>query len=827
MQADAKKGLPKGPTEVVVERAVESYRWVRDYYTAVKNGHYQPFSALERKAREATRNEPWGPTGTMLNELAEESYKEEACYVIFAVVEMRLGYPPEKWRNVYKALTVLEFILKRGSEVWVTLAKGELERKLGLLEEFEFFDEKGHDQGINVRHRSAAIRALLQSPRLLAAEREAAQKKRRQYQGYSRDDLDAHGERQPRSDDLDFRRGSSTFARTTASGDSSPDGSPHGFAQFRNDGERFAGPRQAGQGRGAPPNPGSSSAAAPSGSAPAGRNAGEMKGVTLEDNKRYLAALKAIMARPENRTCADCCGASSSRPTWASINAGVFICMQCAGIHRGLGVHISKVRSCTLDTWLPDQVAFMAATGNATANSYWEATLPPNERPTSGDRSSLSTFIRLKYTGQWAQGTWPPEHSRQAAPTEPAWPVEAPPAPSQQRFSSDAFPTTTVAAPTAKPAPAAAAAAAEAPPSGAGSFWGAFPEPEQAAAPRPTPPPAPQSGGLFWADFQESSRPRPQAAAVLSNPAPAPAPQQQAVAPPQPMVMFDLLSFDELPAFTPATALPATPTVRVAAGEMNLLNFDDSPRAANGGAASSRATATSVQGPPPARPPAPAEPLYSNQQSPPQQHPAPASDLQLLEQLSHSPNLMDHADLYGAEASVPPSTSGVNGAFGSGAFNNYPESQHTGRESIVPGLDDLLSYQYTGADYHSSRLDELPPARSSQMSSTSQLAYGSAAVPPPSSTAIARHSIPPRVVSAQPPQKHLQAESNLSRAGLSASSSRGTWQNSGGQGRAGAAGMSVFDTLQEEVLSTYHISSSPGGKRMSSGNAQPMRAPMR
>ena len=49
----------KGPTELVVNATVESYRWVRDYYTAVKNGQYRPFTALERKVREATRNEAW------------------------------------------------------------------------------------------------------------------------------------------------------------------------------------------------------------------------------------------------------------------------------------------------------------------------------------------------------------------------------------------------------------------------------------------------------------------------------------------------------------------------------------------------------------------------------------------------------------------------------------------------------------------------------------------------------------------------------------------------------------------------------------------------
>lgn len=69
-----------------------------------------------------------------------------------------------------------------------------------------------------------------------------------------------------------------------------------------------------------------------------------MKGVTLEENKKRVEALKVLLQRPENRNCADCRdGGAASRPSWASINTGVFICMRCAGIHRGLGVHISKV----------------------------------------------------------------------------------------------------------------------------------------------------------------------------------------------------------------------------------------------------------------------------------------------------------------------------------------------------------------------------------------------------------------------------------------------------------------------------------------------------
>jgi stromal membrane-associated protein len=111
--------------------------------------------------------------------------------------------------------------------------------------------------------------------------------------------------------------------------------------------------------------------------------------VSKELNAKHRKILEGLLKLPENRECADC---QTKGPRWASVNLGIFICMQCSGIHRSLGVHISKVRSATLDTWLPEQVAFIQSMGNEKSNSFWEAELPPNY-----DRVGIENFIRAKY----------------------------------------------------------------------------------------------------------------------------------------------------------------------------------------------------------------------------------------------------------------------------------------------------------------------------------------------------------------------------------------------------------------------------------------------
>ncbi|KIM81712.1 hypothetical protein PILCRDRAFT_38800, partial [Piloderma croceum F 1598] len=96
---------------------------------------------------------------------------------------------------------------------------------------------------------------------------------------------------------------------------------------------------------------------------------------TTERNARTL---REFVKKPENKVCADC---KRNDPRWASWNLGVYLCIRCSGIHRGMGTHISKVKSIDLDAWTPDQMQSVEKWGNRRANLYWEAHLKPGHVP--------------------------------------------------------------------------------------------------------------------------------------------------------------------------------------------------------------------------------------------------------------------------------------------------------------------------------------------------------------------------------------------------------------------------------------------------------------
>nr|XP_021506902.1 arf-GAP with coiled-coil, ANK repeat and PH domain-containing protein 2 isoform X5 [Meriones unguiculatus] len=108
------------------------------------------------------------------------------------------------------------------------------------------------------------------------------------------------------------------------------------------------------------------------------------------------SALQRVQCIPGNTSCCDC---GLADPRWASINLGITLCIECSGIHRSLGVHFSKVRSLTLDTWEPELLKLMCELGNDVINRVYEAKLDKMgiKKPQPGQRQEKEAYIRAKY----------------------------------------------------------------------------------------------------------------------------------------------------------------------------------------------------------------------------------------------------------------------------------------------------------------------------------------------------------------------------------------------------------------------------------------------
>ncbi|XP_029002785.1 arf-GAP with coiled-coil, ANK repeat and PH domain-containing protein 2-like isoform X2 [Betta splendens] len=120
-------------------------------------------------------------------------------------------------------------------------------------------------------------------------------------------------------------------------------------------------------------------------------------GETKERSLKGESALQKVLAIPGNASCCDC---GQPDPRWASINLGITLCIQCSGIHRSLGVHFSKVRSLTLDTWEPELLKLMCELGNRVINQIYEARREElgARKPQPGDpRQEVEAYIKAKY----------------------------------------------------------------------------------------------------------------------------------------------------------------------------------------------------------------------------------------------------------------------------------------------------------------------------------------------------------------------------------------------------------------------------------------------
>ncbi|XP_054615999.1 epsin-2 isoform X2 [Dunckerocampus dactyliophorus] len=133
------------------------------------------YSDAEKKVREATSNDPWGPSSSLMSEIADLTYNVVAFSEIMSMIWRRLNDHGKNWRHVYKALTLLDYLIKTGSER-VALQCKENIFAIQTLKDFQYIDRDGKDQGINVREKSKQLVVLLKDEDRLKGERSQALK---------------------------------------------------------------------------------------------------------------------------------------------------------------------------------------------------------------------------------------------------------------------------------------------------------------------------------------------------------------------------------------------------------------------------------------------------------------------------------------------------------------------------------------------------------------------------------------------------------------------------------------------------------------------------
>ncbi|XP_016405157.1 epsin-2-like [Sinocyclocheilus rhinocerous] len=133
------------------------------------------YSEPEKKVREATSNDPWGPSSSLMSEIADLTYNVVAFSEIMTMIWKRLNDHGKNWRHVYKALTLLDYLIKTGSER-VALQCKENIFAIQTLKDFQYIDRDGKDQGINVREKSKQLVVLLKDDDRLKGERSQALK---------------------------------------------------------------------------------------------------------------------------------------------------------------------------------------------------------------------------------------------------------------------------------------------------------------------------------------------------------------------------------------------------------------------------------------------------------------------------------------------------------------------------------------------------------------------------------------------------------------------------------------------------------------------------
>ncbi|KAG7491354.1 hypothetical protein MATL_G00002770 [Megalops atlanticus] len=140
------------------------------------------YSEAEIKVREATSNDPWGPSSSLMSEISDLTFNVVAFTEVMGMIWKRLNDHGKNWRHVYKALTLLDYLIKTGSERVAQQCRENV-FTIQTLRDFQYVDRDGKDQGVNVREKAKQLVGLMRDEERLKQERAQALKTKERMAG--------------------------------------------------------------------------------------------------------------------------------------------------------------------------------------------------------------------------------------------------------------------------------------------------------------------------------------------------------------------------------------------------------------------------------------------------------------------------------------------------------------------------------------------------------------------------------------------------------------------------------------------------------------------
>ncbi|KAG5305984.1 EPN4 protein, partial [Acromyrmex insinuator] len=160
-------------------------KYITMKYCICRTNVVMNYTETEAKVREATNDDAWGPTGAMMQELAQATFTYEQFPEVMSMLWKRMLQENKRnWRRTYKSLLLLNYLVRNGSERVVTSSREHI-YDLRSLENYTCIDEFGKDQGINIRHKVRELIDFIQDDDKLREERKKAKKNKDKYVGLS------------------------------------------------------------------------------------------------------------------------------------------------------------------------------------------------------------------------------------------------------------------------------------------------------------------------------------------------------------------------------------------------------------------------------------------------------------------------------------------------------------------------------------------------------------------------------------------------------------------------------------------------------------------